>query len=132
MTDPNHAIVRKFIQAMSDGNITDELVTDDFTVWIVAADQICEKDPYVNGISNLPKVFPNKLAFTIHSLTAEDDRVIAHFSGDGITTDGKRYQNDYLYFFKIRDGKVYWLGEWLNLDNMRDILIPAMMALGGK
>ena len=129
MTNANHDIVRNFIQAMSDGNITDALVTEDFTVWIVAAEQTVGKKSYADGIAMLPKVFPDKLAFTIHSLTAEDDRVIAEFSGDGITTEGKRYQNDYLYLFKIRDGKVSFLAEYLNLDAMRGILIPAMMAL---
>jgi ketosteroid isomerase-like protein len=117
---------------MSDGDITEDLVTDDFTVWIVASEQTVGKESYVNGIANLPKVFPNRLAFTIHSLTAEENRVIAEFSGDGFTTEGKRYRNDYLYLFKIRDGKVYFLAEYLNLDNMRGILLPAMMALQNK
>ena len=130
MTNANHEIVRKFIKAMSDGNITDELVTADFTVWIVGTAQAVDKDSYVNGIANLPKVFPNKLAFTIHSLTAEDDRVVAEFSGDGTTTDGKHYHNTYLYLFKIRDQRVYFLAEYLNVDEMRGVLVPAMVALG--
>jgi ketosteroid isomerase-like protein len=130
VTNSNHEIVRKFINAMSDGNITDELVTADFTVWIVGAEQAVDKESYVNGIANLPKVFPNKLAFTIHSLTAEDERVVAEFSGDGTTTDGKLYRNNYLYLFKIRDGRVYFLAEYLNIDEMRGVLLPAMIALG--
>jgi uncharacterized protein len=115
---------------MSEGNITDELVTSDFTVWIVGAEQAVDKESYVNGIANLPKVFPNKLTFTIHSLTAEDDRVVAEFSGNGTTTDGNLYRNNYLYLFKIRDGKVCFLAEYLNLDEMRRVLLPAMTALG--
>jgi uncharacterized protein len=132
VTKANHEIVRKFINAMSDGHITDELVTPDFTVWVVGGEQAVDRESYVNGIANLPKVFPGKLAFTIHSLTAEDDRVVAEFSGNGTTTDGKLYRNNYLYLFKIRDGKVYFLAEYLNLDEMRGILLPAMMALRNK
>jgi ketosteroid isomerase-like protein len=130
VTNSNHEIVRTFINAMSDGNITDELVTVDFTVWIVGSEQAVDKESYVNGIANLPKVFPSKLAFTIHSLTAEDERVVAEFSGDGTTTDGKVYRNNYLYLFKIRDGRVYFLAEYLNIDEMRGVLLPAMIALG--
>ena len=129
MTEPLHAIVHRFIQAMSDGDITDELVTDDFTVWILGTDEICAKGPYVQGIALLPRVFPDRLAFTIHSLTAEDDRVVAQFSGDGVTQGGAHYHNDYLYLFRIRDGKVCFLAEYLNLDAMRGVLVPAMMAL---
>jgi ketosteroid isomerase-like protein len=130
VTNSNHEIVRKFINAMSDGNITDELVTTDFAVWIVGSEQTVDKESFVNGIANLPKVFPNKLAFTIHSLTAEDERVVAEFSGNGTITEGKLYRNDYLYLFKIRDGKVCFLAEYLNIDEMRGVLLPAMMALG--
>jgi ketosteroid isomerase-like protein len=129
VTKANHEIVRKFIKAMSDGNITDELVTPDFTVWIVGTEQSVDKESYVQGIANLPKVFPDKLAFKIHSLTAEGDRVVAEFSGNGTTAEGKLYRNSYLYLFKIRGGKVYFLAEYLNLDEMRGILLPAMMAL---
>lgn len=129
MTTANHQIVRRFIEAMSEGAITDDLVTDDFTVWIVATPELVGKDAYVGGIALLPRVFPDKLAFTIHSLTAEDDRVIAEFSGVGVTREGKSYRNDYLYLFKLREGKVYFLAEYLNLDEMRGVLIPAMAAL---
>ena len=131
MTYPNHQLVRRFIQAMSDGDITDDLVTEDFKVWIVANPGLVDKQPYVDGIALLPRVFPDKLAFTIHSLTAEDDRVIAEFSGLGTTTGGETYRNDYLYLFKIRDGKVYFLAEYLDLDAMRGTLIPAMTTLPG-
>jgi ketosteroid isomerase-like protein len=130
VTNSNHEIVRKFINAMSHGNISDELVTADFAVWIVGAEQAVDKESYVAGIANLPKVFPNKLAFTIHSLTAEDERVVAEFSGKGTTIDGKVYRNNYLYLFKIRDGKVCFLAEYLNIEEMRRVLLPAMVALG--
>ena len=129
MASENHNTVRRFIQAMSDGDIGDDLVTPDFKVWIVATPELVGKDAYVNGIALLPRVFSDKLAFTIHSLTAEDDRVIAEFSGLGTTVQGATYRNDYLYLFKIRDGKVYFLAEYLNLDTMRGTLIPAMAAL---
>ena len=129
MAHANHDIVRKFIDAMSAGDIGDDLVTPDFKVWIVANKGFVGKDAYVHGIALLPRVFPDKLIFRIHSLTAEGDRVIAEFSGDGTTRDGEHYHNDYLYLFKIREGRVYFLAEYLDLDAMRGVLIPAMQAL---
>ena len=131
MTNANHQIVRNFIDAMSEGDITEDLVTPDFSVWIVGTGT-ADKEAFRNGIALLPKVFPDKLAFTIHSLTAEEDRVIAQFSAVGTLRDGKVYRNDYLYLFRIRDGKVYFLAEYLNLDEMRGTLVPAMMALQGN
>jgi ketosteroid isomerase-like protein len=129
MSEDNHAIVRSFIQAMSDGTIDETLVTDDFKVWILGTPGLVEKEAYAAGIALLPRVFPDKLAFTIHSLTAEEDRVVAQFSGLGTTREGKVYRNDYLYLFRIRDGKVCFLAEYLDLDAMRGTLIPAMAAL---
>jgi ketosteroid isomerase-like protein len=129
MAERNHQIVRAFIQAMSDGAIDGKLVTDDFKVWILGTPGLVEREAYAAGIALLPQVFPDKLAFTIHSLTAEDDRVVAQFSGVGTTLEGETYRNDYLYLFRIRDGKVSFLAEYLNLDAMRGTLIPAMAAL---
>lgn len=127
MTKANHELVRRFLDAMTAGDITDDLVTPDFKVWIVADENIHDKDTYASGIANLPKIFPDKLIFTIKSLTAEDDRVVAEFSGSGTLPSGTLYQNDYLYLFKIRDGKVCYLAEYLNLDLMRGVLMPEMV-----
>lgn len=131
MPQVNHAIVRKFIAAMSEGAITGDLVTGDFHVWIVGSEQMADRESYVRGIALLPRVFPGKLHFEIKSLTAEQDRVIAEFSGEGMTAGGEVYRNDYLYLFRLRDGKVCFLAEWLNLDAMRGVLIPAMQAVVG-
>jgi len=129
MAHANHALVRRFIDAMSAGAISDDLVTEDFEVFIVAHRERASKDAYARGIALLPRVFPEGLSFRIRSLTAEDDRVIAEFSGDGTTAGGAHYHNDYLYLFRIRDGKVCFLAEYLDLDAMRGVLIPAMQAL---
>ena len=129
MSQNNHAIIERFIDGMSTGSFPDDLLTDDFSVWIVGYNQTVDKESYVRGISALPRVFPEKLQFTIKSMTAEDDRVVAEFTGDGITLSGKRYQNHYLYLFRIRDGRVCFLAEYMDMDAMRDVLIPEMRAL---
>ena len=132
MSAANHALVRRFIAAMTEGNIRDDLVTQDFHVWIVGHDEMADRESYVQGIALLPRVFAGGLPFTIHSLTAEEDRVIAEFSGEGTTAGGEVYRNTYLYLFKVRDGKVCFLAEYLNLDAMRGALVPAMMKAAGS
>jgi len=131
MSAANHALVRRFIAAMTEGNIREDLVTEDFHVWIVGHEEMADRESYVQGIALLPKVFAGGLPFTIHSLTAEEDRVIAEFSGEGTTMDGEVYRNTYLYLFKVRGGKVCFLAEYLNLDAMRGVLVPAMMKVAG-
>lgn len=127
MSAANHALVRRFIAAMTEGNIRDDLITDDFHVWIVGHDEMADRESYVQGIALLPRVFPGGLPFTVHSITAEEDRVIAEFSARATTVDGEVYRNNYLYLFRIRAGKVCFLAEYLDLDAMRGILVPAMM-----
>ena len=115
MTQVNHKIVRKFIAAMHEGVITDELVTEDFHVWIVGSDEMANRESYVQGIALLPRVFPGKLQFEIKSITAEGDRAIAEFSGLGTTQGGEIYRNDYLYLFRIRADvadAIAFLGLW--------------------
>ena len=126
MSKSHHQIVREFIAGMAAGQVTDEMLTPDFSAWVSSAGT-ADKTAYQQGIALLPKVVEGEIAFTIHSLTAEDDRVIAEFSGDAKLTNGKTYHNDYLYLFRIRDGRVCHLAEYLDVIAMREILMPAMM-----
>ncbi|NWD73149.1 nuclear transport factor 2 family protein [Pseudomonas gingeri] len=41
----------------------------------------------------------------INGVYADGDTVIAHFEGSGMTNDGKRYSNDYVWLLTMSDGK---------------------------
>ena len=43
---------------------------------------------------------------SIRSIVADGDRVVVHWDGRGVATDGVAYENSYAWFLTIRDGKV--------------------------
>jgi len=60
------------------------------------------------------QVLPNGVQLELHSMTAEEDRVICHASGTSKTVDGEPYNQDYLYFLNFRDGKICRLVEYMD------------------
>lgn len=53
---------------------------------------------------------------TIHNLVAEGDQVVAEVSGKAETKDGKSYNNTYCFVFRIRDGKIVEVREYMDTD----------------
>lgn len=68
------------------------------------------------------QVFPQGIRFTLHELTAEDDRVAVEASSEGMHVSGQRYTNQYHFFFRFRDGKVVEFKEYMDTERVTDIL----------
>jgi hypothetical protein len=66
--------------------------------------------------------FPDGLAFTIHSMTAEDDRVAVEAESNGTHASGRPYNNHYHFLFRFRDGKVLRLSEYMDTELVTDVL----------
>jgi ketosteroid isomerase-like protein len=72
---------------------------------------------------NTPSPFGDGITVTIHSMTAEDDRVSVESETYGvITATGKVYNNTYHYLFTIRDGKVASVHEYMDTEHIQDVL----------
>ncbi|HEY0975797.1 MAG TPA: nuclear transport factor 2 family protein [Solimonas sp.] len=68
------------------------------------------------------QVFPQGIRFTLHNLTAEDDRVAVEASSEGQHVSGQRYTNQYHFFFRFRNGKVTEFKEYMDTERVTDIL----------
>ncbi len=68
------------------------------------------------------QVFPQGIRFTLHNITAEDDRVAVEASSEGQHVSGQLYTNDYHFFFRFRDGKVTEFKEYMDTERVTDIL----------
>ena len=127
MTETSHRIVRDFLAAMSKGGLTEDMITSDFSGWTVLSGPV-EKRLYQRAFALFSGIFREGPVLTIHSLTAEDDRVVAEFRSQGTLLSGEAYQNDYLFLFRIRDGRIAYVGEYFNPDIVRAKIGPAMAA----
>ena len=66
---------------------------------------------------------PEGLKFTILGLTAEADRVAIEAESDGMHVSGQRYQNQYHFLMRIRDGRIVELKEYMDTQQVQDVLL---------
>lgn len=66
--------------------------------------------------------FPEGISYTIHHMTAEEDRVAVEATGEGMHVSGKPYVNQYHFLFTWRDGKLLELKEYLDTEEVTDVL----------
>lgn len=52
----------------------------------------------------------------IHNVVAEADFVVVQLSGQSETNDGRPYNNTYCHVFRIRDGKIAEVTEYLDTE----------------
>jgi ketosteroid isomerase-like protein len=55
-----------------------------------------------------------RMKFTIHSITAQDDRVVVEAENISNIIDGTVYDNFYVFIFYIRGGAIYRMNEYLD------------------
>jgi ketosteroid isomerase-like protein len=68
------------------------------------------------------QVFPQGIRFVIKAMTAEDDRVAVEAESEGMHVSGRLYGNQYHFLFRLRDGKVVELKEYMDTERVTDIL----------
>ncbi len=56
------------------------------------------------------------------TLIAEGDTVVAEVRGDVVTKKGERYNNEYCFLFRFRDGKIIEVVEYCDTDLVERVL----------
>lgn len=87
----------------------------------------------VEGIEALKHLTRDGLKFTVHSVTAEGDRVAIEGEGNAVTSDGTPYRNSYCWVFTMADGKIKRLHEYFCTKLADEVLWPVaekMQAFG--
>ena len=72
-------------------------------------------------VDPMPIFVDGGIAFTVHALTAEGDRVAAEVESYAPLVNGKVYNNHYHMLFEIRDGKIAVVKEYADTAHARDI-----------
>jgi ketosteroid isomerase-like protein len=123
----NKRLTREFIDAIASGD----------TAAIVAAYAddgrvVTMGDTLISGVYTKPQIaavagailqaFPGRLQFTIHSMTAEADRVAVEAESSGVHASGKPYNNHYHFLFTVRDGKITGVKEYLDTMHTQAVI----------
>jgi ketosteroid isomerase-like protein len=64
----------------------------------------------------LSSLFEGRISLTAHRFIAEGDHVVVEALGSNTTKAGKAYNNTYCYVFRIVDGKVEELNEYMDTE----------------
>jgi len=64
----------------------------------------------------LGTLFEGRISLTAHRFIAEGDHVVVEAVGSNTTKAGKAYNNTYCYVFRIADGKVEELTEYMDTE----------------
>lgn len=121
-------LVHAFFDAVSAGALPDELLTDDMTGWITTGGTM-DKASYQGLIVLLKRMLKEPLAFTIDSITAEEDRAVAEVRSTGTLINGEAYAQTYIYVFRFRDGRIASVAEHYNALISEQKLLPLMKEL---
>ena len=68
------------------------------------------------------EAFPEGLEFTIHCMTAEDNRVAVEASSRGMHASGQPYCNHYHFLLTWRDGELVELKEYMDTEHATEVL----------
>ena len=68
------------------------------------------------------EVFPQGLKFTIKDMIAEGNKVAVEASSEGEHVSGLTYSNDYHFLFEFGDGKLLRLKEYMDTEQVTDVL----------
>lgn len=124
-------MVHAFFAAVTAGELPDELLTPDMTGWATTQGTM-DKASYQRLIRILAAICSRPLAFTIDSITAEEDRVVAEVRSQGTLIDGADYQNTYVFVFRIRGGRIASVAEHFNALIVQEKMIPLVQRLQGS
>ncbi len=125
--EENKQIVETFIKCMSDGDVDGfvNLYHAQGSVWTSG-------ETMISGVSMKAEIqafagqiydaFPKGLKFTVHSMTAEGDRVAVEAESEGLHISGQIYCNLYHFLFILKDGKILRLKEYMDTEKVTDIL----------
>lgn len=133
--EKNKAVVREFIAALGRldvqrclGLLTEDVMFE--TPGQFAAAGIKTKAEVTQEFGALHELLPFGIEYTIHTMTAEEDRVHVEWSGKAKTCDGGDYNNRYHYATVIRGDKICSFRDYLDSDLVVRVMVPILEKYG--
>jgi ketosteroid isomerase-like protein len=134
MSEQNKQLALKYIHAMDKGDAATmaTCLAADMTIDVPNASKFGGPKPRETVIGStdiFKRLMPNGINFTIHSITAEGDRVLAELESNTTLSNGQPYHNRYVMAFTFADGKIKHVNEYLCSKTVDEVLYPALAPL---
>ncbi|RUL70178.1 nuclear transport factor 2 family protein [Dyella choica] len=125
-TEENKRVVHELFARISRGDLDGmlALLSDDVNWWIagelegVPAAGDHDKKQVAGILASMHQQLKGNLRLSVHSLTAEDERVCAQVSGHGELNNGRLYRNQYHFLIGLEGGKIVSVREYLDTKHV--------------
>lgn len=126
-TETNKQTVARFLELFSSGAVAETMamMTDDATWWVAGTMPISgtyTKAQFEKLLSGVLDVCTGPIRIEARAWTAEGDRVAVEAESFVDTQNGRKYNNLYHFLFKVRDGKIAAVKEYLDTMHTNAIL----------
>lgn len=131
--DDNKKIAIEFMNAVGCGDVAtlQRLMAPDYEAICTGTCMLSgsrKAEEVLGAAGMLGQLTQGGITFELLTMTAEDDRVALEMQGRAALVNGNRYDNQYHFLFKLRDGKVYQMKEYLDTKLVDDVLGPLVRA----
>ena len=128
--EENKALVREYFLRMQAGDPTvAEMMAEDITWWVPQSSELGGthrgKAAVLALMGKGGDLYQLPLRVTVEEMVAERDQVCVQLVVEAKTAAGLPYRNDYHFAFRIRDGKLIAVREYVDTKYASDLLFPS-------
>lgn len=118
-TEDTKALIRRYFDAMKTGSAAlPDLLSDDVSWWVPPSSPLGGlhegKAKVLALMGQGVGLYDGPLRVTIEALIAEGDQAAAQLVIDGRTAKGEPYHNHYHFAFRVRDGRICAVREYVD------------------
>lgn len=126
--EANKALAREMIDALTRNDVewVKEHYADDVRLWVTGTLPFSGEQDKAGALASMPAVldlFPKGLTFSIRSMVAEGDAVAIEANSSGETFRGERYEQEYHFLMRARDGNIVEWKEYMDTEHARKVLV---------
>ena len=127
--EENKALVREYFRRMQAGDPTvADMMADDITWWVPQSSELGGthrgKAAVLALMGKGVDLYQLPLQVVIEEMVAERDSVCVQLVVEAKTAAGRPYRNDYHFAFRIRDGKLAAVREYVDTKYAQELLFP--------
>jgi len=127
----NKDLVTEFLKRFGRNDVPGvlDMMDEECTWWIGGKVELFplagvkSKDEMRGILGAIVEPMPNGLEMRLRATTAEGERVAAEVESYGEAANGRIYNNDYHFLFRVRDGKMIEIKEYLDTMHTKAVFI---------
>ncbi len=128
---PNKQLARAFLNALSKGDVDamSKIISPDIEAVATGTSVLSAQRDYaavLEAVASLKQATKDGIAVDIVSLTEEEDRIVCEWKGSSELVTGTPYNNEYVFIFYVKDGKVRRMTEYMDTKLADDVMGPLL------